>query len=50
MEFFQFQKLTNKHLKTIKGGDDTTTTTDVEEDVDRGREIARENKPNHIRE
>ncbi|WP_255509230.1 hypothetical protein [Flavobacterium sp. J27] len=23
-------------LKTIKGGDDTTTTTDVEEDIDRG--------------
>ena len=34
MEFFQSQKLINKHLKTIKGGDESTPGV-TDEDIDR---------------
>ncbi|MVO09782.1 hypothetical protein GOQ30_11490 [Flavobacterium sp. TP390] len=36
---FEVKKLTNKHLKTIKGGEDATTVPPAvtdEEDIDRG--------------
>ncbi|WP_130736937.1 bacteriocin [Flavobacterium sp. J27] len=32
MEFFQFQKLTNKQLKTVKGGEDSPVDESLNED------------------